>query len=265
MSAINPSSGLVDAEMTDVSDPAGSAADGRTDSPAFTLKESLGRVAALTAIAVKAARASITAVSHSAVRAMIWPRGFGDHPGRFEQSMCAQVAASGRRLIIDDTRRYTQARHPSLLAQGNTMAARDEPPWRRAWRKACSRRGCPVSRACTWRCGTRPPAPGRTSWGTFSTSSPRSARAGAWWSATCAARAPRRPRARPWLATPSGPRRGGRPGTLLGVLPDPELHDSQRILRTGDSLILFSDGVTEARRDTDRELYGDERKHTWPD
>ena len=51
----------------------------------------------------------------------------------------------------------------------------------------------------------------------------------------------------------------GRPGTLLGVLPDPELHDSQRILRTGDSLILFSDGVTEARRSTDRELYGDER------
>ena len=51
----------------------------------------------------------------------------------------------------------------------------------------------------------------------------------------------------------------GRPGTLLGVLPDPELHDSQRILRTGDSLILFSDGVTEARGGTDRELYGDER------
>jgi sigma-B regulation protein RsbU (phosphoserine phosphatase) len=51
----------------------------------------------------------------------------------------------------------------------------------------------------------------------------------------------------------------GRPGTLLGVLPDPELHDSQRALRTGDSLVLFSDGVTEARRCTDRELYGDER------
>jgi phosphoserine phosphatase RsbU/P len=51
----------------------------------------------------------------------------------------------------------------------------------------------------------------------------------------------------------------GRPGTLLGVLPDLELHDSQRILRTGDSLILFSDGVTEARRGTDHELYGDER------
>jgi serine phosphatase RsbU (regulator of sigma subunit) len=51
----------------------------------------------------------------------------------------------------------------------------------------------------------------------------------------------------------------GRPGTLLGVLPDPELHDSQRALRTGDSLVLFSDGVTEARRGTNREFYGDGR------
>ncbi len=51
----------------------------------------------------------------------------------------------------------------------------------------------------------------------------------------------------------------GRPGTLLGVLSDPELHDSQKMLRAGDSLILFSDGVTEARSETDRCLYGDER------
>jgi serine phosphatase RsbU (regulator of sigma subunit) len=51
----------------------------------------------------------------------------------------------------------------------------------------------------------------------------------------------------------------GRPGDLLGVLARPELHDSQRLLRSGDSLILFSDGVTEARRGADRELYGDER------
>jgi serine phosphatase RsbU (regulator of sigma subunit) len=43
------------------------------------------------------------------------------------------------------------------------------------------------------------------------------------------------------------------------VLARPELHDSQRLLRAGDSLILFSDGVTEARRGADRELYGDER------
>ena len=54
-------------------------------------------------------------------------------------------------------------------------------------------------------------------------------------------------------------RQFGRPGDLLGVLAHPELHDSQRLLRAGDSLILFSDGVTEARRGADRELYGDER------
>ena len=30
-------------------------------------------------------------------------------------------------------------------------------------------------------------------------------------------------------------------------------------MRAGDSLILFSDGVTEARRALDRDLYGDER------
>jgi phosphoserine phosphatase RsbU/P len=51
----------------------------------------------------------------------------------------------------------------------------------------------------------------------------------------------------------------GRPGTLLGVLPDPELHDSQSALRAGDSLIMFTDGVTEARGRTDRALYGDDR------
>lgn len=51
----------------------------------------------------------------------------------------------------------------------------------------------------------------------------------------------------------------GRPGTLLGVLADPELHDSQRLLRPGDSVIMFSDGVTEARGGLDRDLYGDER------
>jgi len=51
----------------------------------------------------------------------------------------------------------------------------------------------------------------------------------------------------------------GRPGTLLGVLARPELHDVQRLLRPGDSLIMFSDGVTEARDGLTRHLYGDER------
>ena len=53
----------------------------------------------------------------------------------------------------------------------------------------------------------------------------------------------------------------GRPGTLLGLLPDPELRDSRTSLRTGDSLILFTDGVTEARGQTDRNLYGHDRLH----
>jgi serine phosphatase RsbU (regulator of sigma subunit) len=51
----------------------------------------------------------------------------------------------------------------------------------------------------------------------------------------------------------------GRPGMLLGLLPDPELHDSRKLLRAGDSLILFTDGVTEARGHADRELFGDDR------
>jgi phosphoserine phosphatase RsbU/P len=53
----------------------------------------------------------------------------------------------------------------------------------------------------------------------------------------------------------------GRPGTLLGLLPDPELRDSQTSLRRGDSLVLFADGVTEARSKIDRDLYAHDRLH----
>ncbi len=51
----------------------------------------------------------------------------------------------------------------------------------------------------------------------------------------------------------------GQPGTLLGLLPDPELSDTRQLLRPGDSMILFTDGVTEARSHVDRDFYGDER------
>jgi phosphoserine phosphatase RsbU/P len=51
----------------------------------------------------------------------------------------------------------------------------------------------------------------------------------------------------------------GRPGTLLGLLDDPELHDVRSLLRPGDSMILFTDGVIEARGHADRELFGDDR------
>ena len=51
----------------------------------------------------------------------------------------------------------------------------------------------------------------------------------------------------------------GWPGTLLGLFPDLELHDTRQSLWAGDSMILFTDGVTEARSRIDRELYGDDR------
>jgi serine phosphatase RsbU (regulator of sigma subunit) len=39
----------------------------------------------------------------------------------------------------------------------------------------------------------------------------------------------------------------GAPGTLLGLLPDPELQDRSTELRPGDTLVLYTDGLTEAR------------------
>ncbi|HET9741090.1 MAG TPA: SpoIIE family protein phosphatase [Solirubrobacteraceae bacterium] len=38
----------------------------------------------------------------------------------------------------------------------------------------------------------------------------------------------------------------GRPGTLLGILDDPELSEARLALRPGDALVLYTDGVTEA-------------------
>ena len=51
----------------------------------------------------------------------------------------------------------------------------------------------------------------------------------------------------------------GRPGTLLGILPDPDLYDSRGLLRAGDSLVLFTDGVTEARGQAGHDMYGEDR------
>jgi serine phosphatase RsbU (regulator of sigma subunit) len=38
----------------------------------------------------------------------------------------------------------------------------------------------------------------------------------------------------------------GSPGTLLGIVPDPELRNDSVSLAPGDSLVLYTDGVTEA-------------------
>ena len=51
----------------------------------------------------------------------------------------------------------------------------------------------------------------------------------------------------------------GQPGTLLGLIPEPDLHDTRQLLRPGDSMILFTDGVIEARSHVNRDFYGDDR------
>ncbi|HEX9993542.1 MAG TPA: SpoIIE family protein phosphatase [Acidimicrobiales bacterium] len=56
-----------------------------------------------------------------------------------------------------------------------------------------------------------------------------------------------------------GPDRIGRPGTLLGVLASPSLHDTTVRLVPGDSVTFFTDGVTEARTGGRGRFYGEER------
>ncbi len=49
----------------------------------------------------------------------------------------------------------------------------------------------------------------------------------------------------------------GRHGLPLGLFERPDLHDTRLTLQQGDTLLLYTDGVTEARRG--REQYGEER------
>jgi Stage II sporulation protein E (SpoIIE) len=52
----------------------------------------------------------------------------------------------------------------------------------------------------------------------------------------------------PLLVTPEGDVRVvGRPGTALGIAPDPRLHDREVELHPGDKLVFVTDGVIEAR------------------
>ena len=49
----------------------------------------------------------------------------------------------------------------------------------------------------------------------------------------------------------------GRYGTVLGVVPDVRVHDAPLTLDAGDSLVFYTDGVLEARRDDD--FFGEDR------
>ena len=51
----------------------------------------------------------------------------------------------------------------------------------------------------------------------------------------------------------------GVPGTLLGVLDRPELHDTTIVLHPGEGLFCYTDGLTEGRRG--EEFFGEERLH----
>ena len=52
----------------------------------------------------------------------------------------------------------------------------------------------------------------------------------------------------------------GRPGSLLGVFDDVNFHDVSIKLAVGDALVLYTDGVTEARNEHG-EFYGDDRMY----
>jgi serine phosphatase RsbU (regulator of sigma subunit)/PAS domain-containing protein len=49
----------------------------------------------------------------------------------------------------------------------------------------------------------------------------------------------------------------GRPGTLLGILPEIRVHEERTVLRPGDGIVLWTDGVSDRRGDG--ELFGEER------
>ena len=64
----------------------------------------------------------------------------------------------------------------------------------------------------------------------------------------------------PLIVSPDGDvHEFGRPGALLGMLGPPRLHTADRVLQPGESLVLFTDGVIEARRD--EEFFGEQRLH----
>ncbi len=72
------------------------------------------------------------------------------------------------------------------------------------------------------------------------------------WSATLSAGGHPLPLLRSEAGTPVA---FGEPGMVLGLFPEPALHDASVRLQPGDTLVLYTDGVTEGRHG--REFFGD--------
>jgi sigma-B regulation protein RsbU (phosphoserine phosphatase) len=62
----------------------------------------------------------------------------------------------------------------------------------------------------------------------------------------------------PLLLDGEGVRPVGRPGMMLGIDPDPPLHEEQVPLGRGMAIVFYTDGITEARRGT-TEWFGEDR------
>lgn len=77
---------------------------------------------------------------------------------------------------------------------------------------------------------------------------------GRWTATVCAGGHPL-----PLLARRDEVRAIGRPGSLVGVFDDPMFHEVDVELEPADVMVLYTDGITEARRDG--ELFGEERLH----
>ncbi|MFJ5657168.1 SpoIIE family protein phosphatase [Streptomyces microflavus] len=161
------------------------------------------------------------------------------------------------------------------------------PPWPATCRPASSCPTCPTCPAPRWPPTTTRPAKDSTSAATSTTSSPWRTAGGASCSATSADAAPSPPPPPPWSAlvygqlTPTSHGldieliRAGHtlplhldtnhsvhpidpPGILLGISPHTHLTPHRLHLHPGESLVLYTDGTTEARRH-DGELFGDQR------
>jgi phosphoserine phosphatase RsbU/P len=95
---------LADRSPADRCSPGGPAANGQANLLAGGLKESLGQVATLAAIALSTSSASVVFAGTCSFRGMSSVPRIDGQQSLVEQSLCAGVIGSGNKLIIGDTR-----------------------------------------------------------------------------------------------------------------------------------------------------------------